>query len=69
MKLIIDNRTNRSDREAMHIAFSVIELGHISTGRFGKQYCHLSTRDGVTIFVQKRKSGTQTFIIQDDAHP
>lgn len=66
-KFIIENRSSLSDFEAMCYVVESVEKGKISTGTYGRQYCHLIAFRDYEIFVSadKRKSGTHKFIVFD----
>ena len=56
MRLIIDNRTDKSDIEVMAMINSVVLSGKISQGPKGKQYCYLTTfKNGVVVSCTRNK--------------
>ena len=64
MKFIIDNQSDCSDEHALELAMDVVGLGKISESAYGSQYCyHTRFKDGHSVSVFKRKSGTQRFLI------
>ena len=71
MKFIIQNNVEwLSQRTALELCTKVVNMGFISTGTYGKQYCHITTwtiRDKtIAVSAYKRKSGTHKFIILED---
>ena len=77
MRIIINDKTNGviDVQTVMNLVSRVIDEGEISNGRFGKQYCFLttfsvkvfangaSTTKVVSVAVERLKSGTQTFTL------
>ena len=66
-KMIIHNLTSLSDLETLKMCTSVVDMGKVSKGTYGEQYCFVSTfRTGHHLSCNKSKSGTYTFKIWDE---
>jgi hypothetical protein len=68
MKLIIDNQCENVDIETSITYINhIIKMGLISTGTYGKQFCHVTTfslgAKEIAVSADKRKSGTHKFVI------
>ena len=72
-RIIINNTAGVSDFDALSMVKDVLKNGMISTGRFGKQYCHLTTftpDNGdaeLRVWSTKTATGTFSFDVYIDA--
>lgn len=67
-KIIIQNDTDYSPQDALKFVTKVMNMGMISNGTYGLQYCFLTTYGkNPTTYVScdKRKSGTYKFIVSN----
>jgi len=67
-KIIVENKCEWLNLStAITCVDEVIRQGKISTGTYGKQYCHLTTfmfkAGKIGVGADKRKSGTHKFIV------
>ncbi len=64
-KIIIDNRTELDDREALTRALQVVAMGRTSTTGKVKHYCHLAaSNDGFLICCDKRGKSDRIIILR-----
>lgn len=66
MKIIIENRTDCDDEQALNFVMAVIRGGLVSGEgtATGLQYCYCTAFiDETNVYVHKYKSGTQKFIL------
>ena len=64
-KIIIHNKTELSDEEAMKRVLMVIQEGKISQTKRGKQYCLATTfKSGEVIVCNKLREDTYTFRVE-----
>jgi hypothetical protein len=63
MKFIIDNRTTCSDEDAMKRVAHVMRYGLVSGHEGTEQYCYHTKFPMCHVSVDRRKSGTQRFLI------
>ncbi len=72
-RVIINNTSPLTDIEAVSMVGTVMKQGKISSGRFGVQYCHLTTfeqDDGdaqIRVWSTKTETGTYSFDVYIDA--
>ncbi len=58
MRIIIDNRTELTDAEALKRVLSVVEYGLVSKDKHGAHYCYITEfTDHVFVDVERRKTG------------
>lgn len=64
-KIIIHNKTELSDEEAMKRVLMVIQNGKISQTKRGKQYCFATTfKSGEVVICNKLREETYTFRVE-----
>ncbi len=64
-KIIIYNKTELSDEEAMKRVLMVIQEGKISQTKRGKQYCFATSfKSGVVVTCNKLREETYTFRVE-----
>lgn len=65
-RLIIENRSRKSDAEALEYAARVVGGGRISDS--GLSYCHVTTfRTGVVVAAYRNKSSDRLVILDEKA--
>ena len=66
-KLIIENRTDIPISEMMARIWYVLKQGKISSGRFGVQYCFITTwKDGTGIQAFQNKNSDRLVIFKEE---
>lgn len=69
-RIIINNKSNMDDLDAIYRVASVIGYGRISTGTYGPQYCFMTvftkaTGQEIQVSARRTKGGTDTFTVVD----
>jgi len=68
-KITITHDEKISPQSALSMVRNVVDAGLISNGRYGEQYCFVTTfnrlgnDDELTVYASKTKNGTHTFRI------
>ena len=72
-RIIINNSAGIEDVDAIDKVMTVMKQGKISKGRFGEQYCHLTTftpdigHNEIRVWATKTETGTHSFDVYIDS--
>ena len=65
-KIIIDNRSNSSDKKALQLVSRVVDMGKISNNKTEYCLCTLFSHSKCAVYASKNKCSVRFLIINDN---